>query len=759
MIRSICVLGALLLAATGCLMAQDGDPSLPPPVDGASRGAGNGIQVIYTNIPGDPSAAVPGLPGVEFDPGSGTAHFDRVYGSPNGHWALTALTNLATTEDEVLIVDGVLQVREGTAATWTAGENVGPIDTKVGVNDSGSFVFSTNTDGVTTADEYVVVGTSGGMLSSVAQEGGSADALIAGATWGSTLESAVILADETAGFVCDNLGGVPITEVEILALGASLLAQEGVSVPSGQVGTEFWENFDISGFWATPDGQHYLAQGDLTGDITTDDVVVLNGAVVIQEGSVLPGSDFPNPVDGNGIVGIHMSPGGRYFARGNNQTSELDWIYSDGAVIAMRGDPITVGTSELWDDTDFSDLFFLHVGNTQGDYVIGGVTSADSAANGVLVLNNQTVVVRESDPLDLDGNGAFDDDTFFDTFGNDDGFLADDRSFYFVATIKNGAGTRVGQGVFLVQLTIPTFTVGGSVSGLAGSGLVLQNNAGDDLTINANSAFTFATTLPDGSDYLVTVATQPADPSQTCLVSNGAGTLAGSDVTNVAIACSTNTFTVGGTVSGLAGTGLVLQNNDGDDLPINANGAFTFPIALVDGNGYAVTVATQPSVPAQACNVIGGIGTLSGSQVSDIEVTCVTLPFTLTAAAGDAQVAPIGTSFDVPLAVQLLDGNADPVAAASVIFTAPESGPSAVLDDGSAPSGSTLPVLTDVDGIAIAVATANSVPGCYTVLANHPGTVEAAEFTLTNFNPVPAIFANGFEAVPFGKQRAACPAP
>src|SRR5690242_9387265 len=37
------------------------------------------------------------------------------------------------------------------------------------------------------------------------------------------------------------------------------------------------------------------------------------------------------------------------------------------------------------------------------------------------------------------------------------------------------------------------------------------------------------------------------------------------------------TYAVSGNVSGLLGSGLVLQNNAGDDLPIAANGNFSFP--------------------------------------------------------------------------------------------------------------------------------------------------------------------------------------
>ena len=85
--------------------------------------------------------------------------------------------------------------------------------------------------------------------------------------------------------------------------------------------------------------------------------------------------------------------------------------------------------------------------------MIGGVSDAPTASNGVLVLNNDRVIVREGDPVDLNGNGLPDDDAFFDTFGNDDAHLTRTGFLYIVATIRNGAGTRIGQGVFEIDVS------------------------------------------------------------------------------------------------------------------------------------------------------------------------------------------------------------------------------------------------------------------------------------------------------------------
>jgi hypothetical protein len=57
--------------------------------------------------------------------------------------------------------------------------------------------------------------------------------------------------------------------------------------------------------------------------------------------------------------------------------------------------------------------------------------------------------------------------------------------------------------------------------------------------------------------------------------------------------------TVGGTVSGLAGSGLVLRNNGLDDLAVSVNASFSFAAPVAEGGSYAVTVLTQPTSPAR----------------------------------------------------------------------------------------------------------------------------------------------------------------
>lgn len=164
-----------------------------------------------------------------------------------------------------------------------------------------------------------------------------------------------------------------------------------------------------------------------------------------------------------------------------------------------------------------------------------------------------------------------------------------------------------------------SFSVGGSVAGLSGAGLTLTSN-GQTLAVGANGSFTFGSTLAGGTAYNVTVATQPNTPTQTCTVVNGSGTLS-ANVANVTVTCVTSTFTLGGTVSGLAGSGLTLSSN-GQSLAVSSNGTFVFPAPLASGTAYQLAIATQPESPAQDCGVSNGSGTLTTGNITSIAVTC-----------------------------------------------------------------------------------------------------------------------------------------
>ena len=167
----------------------------------------------------------------------------------------------------------------------------------------------------------------------------------------------------------------------------------------------------------------------------------------------------------------------------------------------------------------------------------------------------------------------------------------------------------------------PTYTVGGTISGLTGSGLVLRDNGGDALAVAGNGPFTFTSRIPAGSAYGVSVLTQPTSPSQTCVATNGSGQ-AGSNVMNISVTCTTNRYTVSGTVFGLAGSAIQLSDNGIDTLPVNKDGIFVFPSPVLSGSAYTVRITAQPSDPTLHCAVAGGIGAVVAAPVSNVSIRC-----------------------------------------------------------------------------------------------------------------------------------------
>jgi uncharacterized repeat protein (TIGR01451 family) len=105
--------------------------------------------------------------------------------------------------------------------------------------------------------------------------------------------------------------------------------------------------------------------------------------------------------------------------------------------------------------------------------------------------------------------------------------------------IVNGSGTMGAADVNDVVVNCGasnTHSVGGTVSGLVGGGLTLQLNGGGDLSLSANGSYTFASQLPNGASYAVSVKTQP--PGQLCTLGHASGTVQGVDVANVDASCA-----------------------------------------------------------------------------------------------------------------------------------------------------------------------------------------------------------------------------
>src|SRR5690606_31433987 len=134
------------------------------------------------------------------------------------------------------------------------------------------------------------------------------------------------------------------------------------------------------------------------------------------------------------------------------------------------------------------------------------------------------------------------------------------------------------------------YTIGGTVSGLEGEGLVLTNLSTDHLGVDGVGPFAFARRYPDGFVYNVRVDTQPTNPGQLCAVTNGTGTLDGADVADIAVTCETLAPPDGGLDASFGIGGVVTldvhytgSQGDAPDVALQDDGK----VVVVSGNAVA----------------------------------------------------------------------------------------------------------------------------------------------------------------------------
>ncbi len=115
-------------------------------------------------------------------------------------------------------------------------------------------------------------------------------------------------------------------------------------------------------------------------------------------------------------------------------------------------------------------------------------------------------------------------------------------------------------------------------------------------------------------------------------------------------------FSIGGQLSGLAsGRNITLRTNSGDELPVNANGAFRFKKLLISGEAYEVEINRQPFW--QFCEVQQGQGQAM-SSISSVKVLCSDAVAEVTTLAGSGKAGfadgqRLAASFNTPALVTI----------------------------------------------------------------------------------------------------------
>ena len=156
---------------------------------------------------------------------------------------------------------------------------------------------------------------------------------------------------------------------------------------------------------------------------------------------------------------------------------------------------------------------------------------------------------------------------------------------------------------------------------------------------------------------------------------------------------------------------------------------FTAPpsgASAVLSNAVAVTNASGVASVTATANTIAGSYTITastGALTASFSLTNTSSPpASITATGGTLQSALLGASFPIALQATVRDANGFPVPGATVTFTVPANGASAVL--------SSFTATTNGAGVASVTAIANNIAGSYTVTAS-VGALSAS-FSLTN---------------------------
>lgn len=179
------------------------------------------------------------------------------------------------------------------------------------------------------------------------------------------------------------------------------------------------------------------------------------------------------------------------------------------------------------------------------------------------------------------------------------------------------------------------FSLSATISGLNTSGLVLSVNGNSVSVSSGTTTQLLANSMATGTQYSVTVSSQPT--GETCSVSSSTGTIASANG-SVVVTCSTQAYSLGGSITGLSTSGLVLANG-AVTLSISSGAkSFSFAAPLAYGSSYDVTVHAQPV--GFSCTTSGNVGTMPAANVTSVAVACSPAAYTVGGSITGLNAAP-----------------------------------------------------------------------------------------------------------------------
>jgi adhesin/invasin len=191
-----------------------------------------------------------------------------------------------------------------------------------------------------------------------------------------------------------------------------------------------------------------------------------------------------------------------------------------------------------------------------------------------------------------------------------------------------------------------------------------------------------------------------------------------------------------GNPAAVAGVTVTVSLTSGTGILSGTAGRSTDPSGVATFDDLSIDIAGAKQLTAESSGLT--------STVSDLFTIVAGAPAAIAVTGGGTLSTPTGTLFPAVLQVRVTDALGNPVSGATVTFTAPASGASAVLGNGGTAT-------TDAGGYASVSATANGVPRGPDTVTAAVATVTPAPFSLTNVAPletaVPALGGPGLAAL------------
>lgn len=166
--------------------------------------------------------------------------------------------------------------------------------------------------------------------------------------------------------------------------------------------------------------------------------------------------------------------------------------------------------------------------------------------------------------------------------------------------------------------------ISGTAFGVTKPGLVLTNNGGDDLAVNASGSFVFSKLVKTDGGYNVEVKSVPpnVEKKEDCVVSKGSGKAVFS-VSTIEVVCKIRSHALGGTIVGLAGAPNLALVNGTDRLDVTPAGTATQSFAMKpvsEDTVYGISILRQPD--GRTCTVENPSGKMLETDINNVVVRC-----------------------------------------------------------------------------------------------------------------------------------------